>query len=645
LKACRPGVLLLILASLLWIGAFPIQGVAASWLASPSPFPPATQKALRQGELLPRIVCPAGYQASVYASGLRSPDGLAFGPDGGLYVAEETAGRVSRIDPNGEITLVVDGLLQPEGVDVDPQGNLYVTEDVQDGRILRIEPGGRQTVLAANRAAPEGVVWSPDRHLYITESNVHFSASPPWDFVTGITRISPEGQVTTVLTNTLLWSYSAITLDATGQLYVANEASSVGTTDSIFRVDPSTGTRTLFASDLVFPEGLAFSPGGRFPLYVTEEDVGDGRGRLSLVRSDGTHTPLCTGFGLIEDVAVDSLGNLYVSEDVNGLVVKITTPDIVPPGPPQGLAADPPGWTATNSFSLSWQNLPDPSGIAGAYLKLGAPPEGSADGLFYAGEELAAIAGLSVTGAGRHPAYLWLQDGAGNADAHNYATVTFHYDPDPPGSPDKLAVSPDTWTSVNHFDLSWTNPPELSGVMTACYQLDLPPSVAVEHPACQSREGITALEGLHVGDHGEHPAYVWLIDALGNADPASAGSVALRYDALPPESVAQAPPLAQVAPIRVTWVATDTHSGVASVSLWFKSGEDGSWADSGLSSPAEGPPFFLFQPMGEGLYAFATVATDRAGNEEAEPTGDGDAQTLCKTWQRAYLPLVWKASP
>jgi sugar lactone lactonase YvrE len=543
LIASRRGLVVAVLAALFWAGALSNQGAAMSWSPGPGSFAPPAPAVPGREEPLARIVCPPGYQASVHASGLRSPHGLAFAPDGGLYVAEEIAGRVSRIDPNGEITTALDGLVRPQGVDVDPQGNLYVTEDVQGGRVLRLEPGGRQTVLAADRAAPEGIIWAPEGDFYITESNVQFSATPPWDFVTGVTRISPEDQVTTVLTSTLLWSYSAIALDATGQLYVANEASSVGTFDSIFRLDPNTGTRTLFASDLVFPEGLAFSPGGRFPLYVTEEDLGDGQGRLSVVQPDGTHMPLCTGFGTLEGVALDSRGNIYVSEDANGLVIRIASPAGAAPGPPLEPSADPPGWAAGNSFALSWQNPPHPHPMAGAYLKLGTPPTHSTDGQFYAGKDLDTIPGIPVSGPGGQPAYLWL------------------------------------------------------------------------------------------------------LDTAGNADPSSAVSATLYYDPLPPVSFAQAPFPAQEAPIRVGWVATDTHSGLASVSLRVKGGESDSWVDSGLSVSPGGPAFFLYPPAGKGVYAFATVATDRAGNVEEPPTGSGDALTHCTTWQRAYLPLVWKASP
>jgi sugar lactone lactonase YvrE len=503
------------------------------------------------GEPIPRIVCPEGYEAFVYASGLESADGLAFDPDGILHVAQERVGRVLRIEPSGAVTTILSGLTAPEAITFDPAGNLYALEDVEDGRLIRVDAGGGETVLATGLDAPEGAVWLPDGNLYITESNGQFAEKLPWDVVTGISRISPEGSATRVLTNTLLWSYSAIIRGADGFLYVSNDASNELLTDSIFRVDPSSGERTLLSSGLMAPEGMAFSLGGAFPLYVAEEDVGDGHGRLSLVRADGTHAPLCTGFSAVEDVALDTAGNLYVSEDTVGQIIKIIVPDLEAPRPPKSLVADPPGWTPNGAFALTWETPLDPSGIAGAYLKVGDPPAFITDGTFYAGEEITRVTGIALPGQGAFDVYLWLEDG------------------------------------------------------------------------------------------------------IGNADPRTAVSTTLHYDAQPPMTVTNVPTHTRVAPIFVAWTATDSGSGVDSVSLWVRAGENGSFVDSGQRYRSGGEPtvegasdgVFLYTPPGEGTYYFATRAVDRAGNAEPVPIGDGDAHTYCETWQRAYLPLVWKAFP
>jgi alkaline phosphatase len=297
----------------------------------PTPKDSTTPVLSALGDLLPRIQCPAGYTATLYAEGLSSPDGLAFSPDGVLYVAEETAGRVSRIEPDGSITPIISGLHHPEGIAFDDTGDLYVVEDVPEppdtsrGRLLKVATNGITTTLATGLEAPEGVVWAADGTLYITESNVQFTSNPA-DLRTRVTAISPLNEVTRILTDTLFWSYAGITIGPDGLLYVTNEASGVGTHDSIFRVDPATGSRTLFASNLVAPEGLRFAADGQFPLYVAQEDADRGpgvAGMLSRVEANGSHMPFCTGFSSIEDVIQDEDGRLYVSEDGSGSVILI----------------------------------------------------------------------------------------------------------------------------------------------------------------------------------------------------------------------------------------------------------------------------------------------------------------------------------
>lgn len=336
-------VAVLLLVAVLWLGCD---------LAQPGPDASPGEVAVQAGapavgDPLPRIQCTYGYTASLYAQGLSSPDGLAFSPAGLLYVAEEGAGRVSRVGPGGSVTPAISGLTNPEGIAFDDAGVLYVVEDTQAGRLIRVPPSGAATILAAGFDAPEGIVWTAGGTMHVTESNLQFVVNPlDLPLETGITAVSPSGVVTRVLTNTLtfdgarplFWSYAGLVLGPDGLLYASNDISglavtrtvtagnvtytlTLSTTDSIFAVDPAAGTRTLFASGLVSPEGLHFSANGDFPLYVAEEDVGDGQGRLSRVERDGSHYTLCTGFLAIEDVVMDVEGRLYVSEDGSGSII------------------------------------------------------------------------------------------------------------------------------------------------------------------------------------------------------------------------------------------------------------------------------------------------------------------------------------
>jgi sugar lactone lactonase YvrE len=333
------------------------------------------------GDPLPRIQCPPGYTATVYAEGLSSPDGLAFSPAGILHVAEETAGRVSQIGPTGRITPIITGLTSPEGIAFDDTGNLYVVEDVQAGRLIKRNPVGLTTTLATDLDAPEGVAWASDETLYVTESNLQFTTDPT-HLRARIAAVLSSGGVSRIITSTptingtdvAFWSHAGLAIGPDGLLYVTNEISgreitqtvvvvpgvltltfTLYTTDSIFAVDPTTGSRNLFAIDLVSPEGLRFSANGDFPLYVAEEDVGDDGGRLSQVESDGSHASLCTGFFNIEDVAVDQKGWLYVSEDTSDLVI------LVKPAVRYGLTVTPatdarsgdPGATVTYTLQVT----------------------------------------------------------------------------------------------------------------------------------------------------------------------------------------------------------------------------------------------------------------------------------------------------
>ena len=210
------------------------------------------------------------------------------------------------------------------------------------------------TTLAENLKAPEGVAIgkNPTEQsaptIYVTESNIQFVRIPS-DLETGITAISATGHMTQISTQTPMlnrstiafWSYAGLTTGPGGQLYVTNELSrqkitrqvilipgiltytaTLLTNDSVFAVDPGKGTRELVASNLLSPEGLSFSVDGDFPLYVAEENVGY-QGRLSRIERAGQRTTVCSSFRGIEDVAVDTNGDLYVSEDKSGFVVRI----------------------------------------------------------------------------------------------------------------------------------------------------------------------------------------------------------------------------------------------------------------------------------------------------------------------------------
>ncbi|UCH89492.1 MAG: M6 family metalloprotease domain-containing protein, partial [Thermoplasmata archaeon] len=133
-------------------------------------------------------------------------------------------------------------------------------------------------------------------------------------------------------------------------------------------------------------------------------------------------------------------------------------------GSPTGIAATPVSWTNTNSFTVSWTNPKDNSGITGAYFKLDTYPTSPTDGDYRAGAGITQITGISVVGSGVHPIYVWLVDGEDNKNQLLNDTTNLYYDNLAPDAPLDVKSTPSNWTNVNSFDINWTNPSDMTDI-------------------------------------------------------------------------------------------------------------------------------------------------------------------------------------
>src|SRR4051812_31447607 len=75
---------------------------------------------------LEKIKLPAGFEISVYASGVKGARSLALSPSGTLFVGTREAGNVYAIK-DGEIIQIASKLYMPNGVAF-RDGSLYVAE-------------------------------------------------------------------------------------------------------------------------------------------------------------------------------------------------------------------------------------------------------------------------------------------------------------------------------------------------------------------------------------------------------------------------------------------------------------------------------------------------------------------------------------
>ncbi|MBH5370110.1 SMP-30/gluconolactonase/LRE family protein [Bradyrhizobium glycinis] len=100
-----------------------------------------------------------GKNRTTLIGALEGPVGLVRGKTDEVYVTEAFAGLVSRIDSNGEKTVIAKELKMPEGIARTSDGKLIVAE-VGAKRLIEIEPeSGTTTEIAAN--LPIGLTGAP----------------------------------------------------------------------------------------------------------------------------------------------------------------------------------------------------------------------------------------------------------------------------------------------------------------------------------------------------------------------------------------------------------------------------------------------------------------------------------------------------
>jgi sugar lactone lactonase YvrE len=178
---------------------------------------------------------------------VEAPDDLAFGADGSMYIADLTPGRVWRRSPDGEYSLVADDVIAPNGITC-VGDRLFVNEMRPDGRVLELFPDGRgPVVLTAGLAFGNAMQLGPDGFLYYP----HMVTGEVW-------RISPEGGTPELVAEQVHQPVAA-RFDRAGMLVVL----SLGAEGIVTTIDPRTGDRSVAATGIAGQDNAAFDEDNR----------------------------------------------------------------------------------------------------------------------------------------------------------------------------------------------------------------------------------------------------------------------------------------------------------------------------------------------------------------------------------------------
>jgi uncharacterized protein (TIGR03437 family) len=343
------------------------------------------------------------------AASLKDPWGVAVDAAGNLYIVDTGNVRIRKVTPAGTIATVAGGgyylgdggpatstsLGHPEGVAVDAAGNLYIADNY---RIRKVSPSGIISTVAGNGqrgfsgdsgpatgarlGQPAGLAVDAAGNLYIADYGNQ-----------RIRRVSPAGIISTVAgngqqgysgdggpaTSASLQGPWGVAVDAAGNLYIADQFN-----DRIRRVSPSGIISTVagngqrgYSGDggpatsaaLSYPAHVAVDAAGN--LFIADQENHRIRkvsaaGIISTVAGNGAYKfsgdggpATAASLNGPRGVAVDAAGNMHIAGDGNQRIRRVT-----PAGGITTVAGNGSGGFSGDGGPATSASLSDPFGVA-----------------------------------------------------------------------------------------------------------------------------------------------------------------------------------------------------------------------------------------------------------------------------------------
>ena len=200
--------------------------------------------------------------AQPIAENLHPVSNPALDLEGNIYVTfSGTRGQkvpvsVYKIDTNYNVRPFLSELMNATGIAFDPQGQMYVSSRY-DGTVYRVAPNGTMSTYAEGMGIATGIAFDHEQNLYVGDR-------------TGtIWRIARDQQIFVFATLEPSVAAYHLAFAPSGTLYVTGPTTS--SFDAVYSVDPH-GSVSMFYRGLGRPQGVAFDAAGN--LYVAASLAG-----------------------------------------------------------------------------------------------------------------------------------------------------------------------------------------------------------------------------------------------------------------------------------------------------------------------------------------------------------------------------------
>jgi IPT/TIG domain/Putative Ig domain/NHL repeat/Glycine rich protein len=285
-------------------------------------------------------------------------------PNPAVYLAKPQNGQVVEQAPNsGPLTTVAGGLSNPQSTAVDAAGDVFITDTNNDQVVEVPAGGGARTTIDTDVSQPWGVAVDTAGNVYVADANDNRVVELP----------AGGGPAVTIADN--LGYPEAVAVDPLGDVFIVDNQNNDVIEVPAGSAQPATSAQEItIAAGLNDPDGVAVDTAG--DVFIANRANYQGSGSVLEV-SPGGQTKTIGAFGIATGVALDAAGNLYVSDETDGVVevpadgsAQIT---VINPGDNLAglaVAAPPPTFTADSPPDLA------PQGQAYSYTYTATTPHG-----------------------------------------------------------------------------------------------------------------------------------------------------------------------------------------------------------------------------------------------------------------------------